>query len=156
MGSGFRFCCRKGLGYLRWSARVFGGVAWTKWPTTMTGESPPSSRPTHEAERVTRADKAQPKRLVEAAVRRSSSRTTPLEGWQLSRGSGDGRERETQRKEIPHRRTMRKVNRHGCDALSSQSGPLSDSPGLVKKQPPRHAGWGNSSESNERETREAG
>ena len=31
------------LGYGTWTNRVFGGIAWTKWLTTLTGESPTSS-----------------------------------------------------------------------------------------------------------------
>ncbi len=31
------------LGYDSWTIRVIGGVAWTKWLTTLTGESPTSS-----------------------------------------------------------------------------------------------------------------
>lgn len=31
------------LGYDAWTIRVFGGVTWTKWLTTLTGESPTSS-----------------------------------------------------------------------------------------------------------------
>ena len=85
------------LGYDAWTAQVLGGIARTQWLTTLTGESPTSSRSTHAAGRVTRVDKAPPKRRVYAAVRRSPSRTASPWGWQLSRSSGDGRERETQR-----------------------------------------------------------
>jgi hypothetical protein len=50
------------LGYDAWAAQVLGGIAWTQWLTTLTGESPTSSRPTLVAGRVMRSDKAQPKR----------------------------------------------------------------------------------------------
>ena len=50
------------LGYDAWAAQVLGGIARTQWLTTLTGESPTSSRSTHVAEGVTRSDKAQPKR----------------------------------------------------------------------------------------------
>ena len=58
------------LGYDPWIAQVLGGIARAQWWTTLTGESPTSSRSTHAAGRVTRVDKAQPKRPVEAAVQR--------------------------------------------------------------------------------------
>ena len=76
---------------------MHGGIALIQWLTTLTGESPTSSRSTHVAERVTRVDKAQPKRRVYAAVQRGPSRTALLWGWQLFRSSGDVRERKTQR-----------------------------------------------------------
>ena len=100
------------LGYDAWAAQVLGGITCAQWLTTLTGESPTSSRSTHAAGRVTRVDKAQPKRRVYAAVRGSPSRASSPWGWQLSRCSDDGRDRETQRKEVPHRRTMRTVNRN--------------------------------------------
>jgi hypothetical protein len=89
------------LGYAVGIAEVPGGIACTQWLTTLTGESPTSSRRTHAAGRATRFDKAQPKRLADAAARRRSTRTDSLWGWQLFRSSGDGRERKTQRKEAP-------------------------------------------------------
>lgn len=52
------------LGYGPWAIKVTGGITPTQWLTTLTGESPTSSRATLEAERVTRADKAQSKRPV--------------------------------------------------------------------------------------------
>ncbi len=127
------------LGYDTWAAQVLGGIARTQWLTTLTGESPTSSHSTHAAEGVTRSDKAQPKRRAYAAVRRRPSRMASFRGWQLSRSSGDGRERETQRKEIPYRRTMRTVNRHRCGAMPSQPGPLSGSRDTVKEHSPGHA-----------------
>ena len=127
IGSSSVLSHRRMLGDLRWTVRVSGGVAWTKWLTTLTGESPTSSRPAHAVERVTPADKALPKQLVNAAVRGRPSRTSSLLGWQLSRSNGDGRERETQRKEPPGQRTMRKVNPRRCGAHTSQPGPLSGS-----------------------------
>jgi hypothetical protein len=87
------------LGYDTWTAQVLGGIARAQRRTTLTGESPTSSRTTHAAGRVTRVDKAQPKRRVYAAVQRGPARAPLLWGWQLSRSSGDGRERESQRKE---------------------------------------------------------
>lgn len=85
------------LGYDPWATKVLGGIAPTQWLTTLTGESPTSSRSTPVAGWVTRVDKAQPKRPVYAAVRSGPSRTTSLWGWQLFRSSDDGRERKTQR-----------------------------------------------------------
>ena len=79
------------LGYGMRTDLVLGGIACTQWQTTLTGESPTSSRPALAVGRVTRADKAQLKRRVKAAVRRSPSRADPLRGWQLSRNSDDGR-----------------------------------------------------------------
>lgn len=127
-----------------------GGIACTQWLTTLTGESPTSSRLTLAAGRVRRAYKAQPKRCVDAAVRRGPPRTLPLQGRQRSRSTGDGREREPQRKEKPRPRTTRAVNRSRRDALSSQPVPLSGSREAVKKHFPRHVRQGISSESNER------
>jgi hypothetical protein len=98
------------LGYVIRTNQVAGGIACAQWLTTLTGESPTSSRSTPAAGRVTQVDKAQPKRPAYAAVRRSPSRTNSLWGWQLSRCSNDGCDRETQRKETPHQRTMRIVN----------------------------------------------
>ena len=98
------------LGYDARTNQVAGGIACAKWPTTLTGESPTSSRLTLVARRATQVDKAQPKRPVYAAVRRGPTRTTSLWGWQLSRCSNDGCDRETQRKETPRQRTMRIVN----------------------------------------------
>ena len=128
------------LGYDDRSGKVIGGIACAQWLTTLTGESPTSSRLTPAARRVTQVDKAQPKRRVYAAERRCPTRTNSPWGWQLSRCSDDGRDRETQRKETPRQRTMRIVNRPWCDALSSRPGPLSGSRGAVKKHFPRHAG----------------
>ena len=98
------------LGYATRTNQVPGGIACAQWLTTLTGESPTSSRSTPAAGRVTQVDKAPPKRLAYAAVRRSPSRTNSLWGWQLSRCSNDGCDRETQRKETPLPRTMRIVN----------------------------------------------
>lgn len=50
------------LGYDIWTTQVRGGIAPTQWLTTLTGESPTSSRSTHVAEWVMRVHKAQPKR----------------------------------------------------------------------------------------------
>jgi hypothetical protein len=69
------------LGHDPWIAQVLGGIARAQWLTTLTGESPTSSRTTLVAGRVTRADKAQPKRRVDAAVQRGPTRTL---------GFGDG------------------------------------------------------------------
>jgi len=85
------------LGYDPWVTKVPGGIASTQWRTTLTGESPTSSRTTPLAGWVTRVDKAQPKRPVYAAVRAGPSRTSSLRGWQLFRSSDDGRERKTRR-----------------------------------------------------------
>lgn len=117
------------LGYDTWAAQVLGGITRAQWLTTLTGESPTSSRSTHVAGRVTRVDKAQPKRQVYAAARGSPSRAPSPWGWQLSRCSDDGRDRETQRKEIPHQRTMRTVNpnpaqRHDVVARTSFGQPI--------------------------------
>lgn len=142
------------LGYGAWFGGVPGGIACTQWLTTLTGERPTSSRATCAAARVTRVDKALPKQRADAAVWRGPFRTAPSWGQQLSRSSGNGRERETQRKEIPNRRTMRTVNRRRCDALTLPPDPLSGSRHTVKKHSPRHAGCGDSSESNERENSE--
>jgi hypothetical protein len=114
------------LGHDPWIAQVLGGIARAQWLTTLTGESPTSSRTTLVAGRVTRVDKAQPKRLVDAAVRRSPTRTPRLWGWQLSRCSGDGRDRETQRKETRNLWTMRTVSRPWGNAMTLPSGPPSD------------------------------
>ena len=127
------------LGYDVRTGKVTGGIACAQWLTTLTGESPTSSRPTPAAGRVTRVDKALPKRRVYAAARRCPTRANPLWGWQLSRCSDDSRDRETQRKETPRQRTMRIVNPKWCDAMSSWPGPLSGSRGAVKKHFPRHA-----------------
>ena len=86
-----------------------GGVTCTQWLATLTGESPTSPDPTPVAGPVTPADKAEPKRQVEAAERWGPTRTTTPWGRQLFRSSGDGRERKTQRKEEPPWWTMRKV-----------------------------------------------
>jgi hypothetical protein len=139
------------LGYGTWATQVLGGITHAQWLTTLTGESPTSSRSTHAAGRVMQVDKAQPKRQAYAAARRGPSRATSLWGWQLSRCSDDGRDRETQRKETPRGRTMRTVNRHRCNAMTLRLGPLSGSRPTVKKHPPRHVREGDSSESNERE-----
>jgi len=138
------------LGYDDRSDKVLGGIACAQWLTTLTGESPTSSRLTPEARRVTRVDKAQPKRPVDAAERKCPTRANPLWGWQLSRCSDDGRDRETQRKETPRQRTMRIANPRWRGAMSSQPGPLSGSRDAVKKHAPRHARQGDSSESNGR------
>ncbi len=64
-----------------------------------------------------RSDKAQLKRSVYAAVRRSPFRTISPQGWQLSRSSSDVCQRETQRKETSNPRTMRTVNPKRSDAM---------------------------------------
>ncbi len=144
------------LGYDAWSGGVLGGIACTQRLTTLTGERSTSSRATHAAARVMRVDKALPKQRADAAVRRSPFWTASFRGQQLSRSSGDGRERETQRKETPNRRTMRTANRRRCDALSPQPGSLSSIRHMVKKHSPRHADAGTPANRTNGKTRKIG
>jgi hypothetical protein len=131
---------RPALGYGPRPTQVLGGITHTQWLTTLTGESPTSSRPTQVVGRVKRVDKAQPKRRVEAAARGDPTRIASSWGRQLSRCSGDDRDRETQRKETSRRRTMRIVIRPRCHALTWRPGPLSDSRTADKKHSPRRGG----------------
>lgn len=91
------------LGYDPWAIDVTGGVAWTKWLTTLTGESPTSSVG-RQAAAVRPSYKSQAKCEVDA-MERGRRLASPAKGRQLFRSS---RETDAMQMSVMKGRTVRK------------------------------------------------